>query len=148
MRIKNKLILFQGLLLICFPLVAFAEKSHKHHDHNSNKHHGHQHHASTSEAAIPEAVRTIEMEGKDFEFVPKDITVSPGEKFALKLINTGTQPHMWEIEGRPETHVHAEAGEVTVRVVTAPQRPGIYKTICTEAGHEEAGMIGRLIVRE
>lgn len=114
----------------------------------NNDSHGRHHDHATAPAidSLPEGARTIEVKGRDFAFEPGDIEVAPGEVFALKLVNEGNVVHMWEIEGRPETHVHAEVGQTATGVITAPEEPGVYRTVCTEAGHEEAGMVGRLIV--
>lgn len=114
---------------------------------HSHAHH-HDHPAAPGIEDLPEGARTIEIKGDDFRFEPADITVAPGEIFALKLENVGQVVHMWEIEGRPETHVHAEVGQTAVGVIVAPEEPGEYRTVCTEPGHAEAGMVGRLTVRE
>lgn len=113
---------------------------------HEHAHHHHDHATAPGIDELPDGARTIEIKGDDFRFEPADITVAPGEVFALKLENVGQVVHMWEIEGRPETHVHAEVGQTAVGVIVAPDEPGEYRTVCTEPGHSEDGMVGRLIV--
>lgn len=112
---------------------------------SANGHH-HDHAAAPGPDALLKGARNIEIKGTEFIFEPDTIEVASGEVFALKLVNTGSLVHMWEIEGRPEAHVHAEAGETATGVITAPAEPGEYRTVCTEAGHTEAEMVGKLIV--
>src|SRR5690625_1370506 len=112
---------------------------------NGNAHH-HEQSTAPGVEELPEGARMIEVKAHDFRFDPAEITVAPGEVFALRLENIGQVVHMWEIEGRPETHVHAEVGQTAQGVIIAPDEPGEYRIVCTEAGHTEAGMVGRLIV--
>ncbi|MCC5789934.1 MAG: DUF3347 domain-containing protein [Opitutales bacterium] len=114
---------------------------------SSDAHH-HDHATAPGIEELPEGARTIRIIGKDYAFEPEDIEVYQGEVFALKLVNEGEVVHMWEIEERPETHVHAEVGQSATGVIRAPEEPGIYRTVCTEPGHEELGMTGRLLVKE
>ena len=129
-------------------LVEEKEDADHDHDHHHDHAHDHDHPTAPGIDELPEGARTFEIEAHDMYFEPADIEVAPGEVFALTLINKGAAVHMWEIEGRPETHVHAEVGDTATGVITAPEEPGEYKTVCTEPGHTEAGMTGKLIVRD
>ncbi|MBX3436990.1 MAG: cupredoxin domain-containing protein [Planctomycetaceae bacterium] len=146
--------IFRGAAAILAVMIAGSafevmahDKAHVH-ENGSNTAHRHTHGASPQATGLPKDIRTLEIEGYDFRFEPADLEVVPGEVFRLKLVNKGQLPHMWEIEGRPETHVHAEVGETAVGVITAPDRAGQYRTVCTAEGHTEAGMVGKLVVRE
>lgn len=116
---------------------------------NADDHaHNHGHQTAPGLEALPEGARTFEIEAGEMYFNPTEIEVAPGETFGLKLINNGAIVHVWEIEGRPETHIHAEAGETSTGVITAPEEPGEYAVVCPLPGHTEGGMTGKLIVSE
>ena len=54
---------------------------------------------------------------------------------------------MGHMESEPEVHVAASAGGEST-VVFIPDAPGEYEFYCAVAGHREAGMVGKLIVKE
>jgi uncharacterized cupredoxin-like copper-binding protein len=116
------------------------------------------------------AVETVEIvvEAGDFSFSPAVIEVQTGQAVRLTLNNVGQLEHDWSIDrihvsdvrehsahsaahgddmhGRdPDLHVAAMAGQSGV-VEFTPTEPGEYKIVCNVAGHEEAGMVGTLIV--
>ena len=104
----------------------------------------------------------------DFAYSMPTITVSAGQPVTLTLKNVGLIEHDFVVEtidvttkviqdsGSNAHHAHGEeqnydlhvsagAGETSVLQFTA-QEPGTYKIFCSVEGHEEAGMIGELIV--
>jgi len=54
---------------------------------------------------------------------------------------------MWQLEGKPETHVHTSGGETSSKVVIAPKKAGTYKLVCSTPGHVQLGMVGTLTVK-
>lgn len=108
--------------------------------------------------------KTVTLTMNEFQFQPADITVNVGQPIKLVLKNNGTVLHdfvsmdaMVEVMaeqgamhdmGGMQTAMHAavEAGQQSTLEFKATQ-PGTYTFYCTEAGHKEAGMVGKLIVR-
>lgn len=99
----------------------------------------------------------------EFEFDPPTWEVPAGAEVELTLTNDGSVTHDWVLmpadyepspPAGPQTEAQAlqalddlEAGETGTFTFMAPDEPGEYPVICTEPGHLEAGMQGRLIVR-
>jgi uncharacterized cupredoxin-like copper-binding protein len=104
------------------------------------------HHAATPDTKQPSDARKITVVATDFAFDPATVTAKPGEKLFIELVNQGNAVHMWQLEGKPETHVHTAVGETSAKVVIAPQKVGTYKLVCTTPGHTELGMVGSLKV--
>ena len=122
--------------------------------------------ACASQPSQPATELTIEM--TDFAYTPSSITVTAGRPVTLTLNNTGNIEHDFVVETIDVTaeviqdngsnahhahgaeqnydlHVSARAGETSI-VQLSIAEPGTYKIICSVEGHEEAGMIGELIV--
>jgi plastocyanin len=104
------------------------------------------HHSTTSTPEMPEDARKVTVVTTDYAFDPATITARPGEKLYIELVNEGNAVHMWQLEGKPETHIHTAVGETSTNVVTAPQKTGTYKIVCGTSGHEDLGMVGTLKV--
>lgn len=122
--------------------------------------------ACASQPAQPDSELTVEM--TDFAYSPSSITVPAGQPVTLTLNNAGNIEHDFVIktinvtteviqdngsnahhahgaEQNYDLHVSARAGETSIVQLTIAQ-PGTYKIFCSVEGHEEAGMIGELIV--
>jgi len=104
------------------------------------------HHSASGEMEQPTDARKVSVVATDFRFNPATIVASPGEKLYIELVNRGNAVHMWQLEGKPETHVHTAVGETAANVITAPQEIGSYKIVCGTPGHVEKGMVGTLYV--
>ncbi len=104
----------------------------------------------------------------EFSYNPPAITVSAGLPVELTIKNDGQVEHDFVVEkidvssvsaegagvgenhmagGHSEydLHVSTSAGGTSILKFTANE-PGTYKILCSVEGHEEAGMIGELIV--
>jgi uncharacterized cupredoxin-like copper-binding protein len=110
------------------------------------------------------APRTVTLTLNEFQFQPADITVNVGQPVKLVLKNNGTVLHdfvstdamvevmeehgaMHDMAGMPTAmHAAVEAGQQSTLEFKATQA-GTYTFYCTIAGHKEAGMTGKLIVK-
>jgi uncharacterized cupredoxin-like copper-binding protein len=104
------------------------------------------------------ATANLEVEVRDFEFVPNSYTVPAGAAVNLTLINNGTQKHEWVLFEKDfslgpddsfgeeaEEHIFwegevEEPGTQATFNFTAPDEPGDYQVVCGVPGHYEAGM--------
>lgn len=97
----------------------------------------------------------------DFAFSPAIYTVVGGSEVTLTLTNRAAVVHNWVMllpgsqvtspfdeddEPRVLWRGRVPAGETETFTFTAPGSPGEYPIVCTEPGHYEAGMVGRLTV--
>jgi len=116
-------------------------------------------------AATSTAPKTITLNLTEFQFQPTDITANVGQPIKLVLKNNGTVLHdlvsmdaKVEVKAEhgaehampgmadPALHAAVEAGKQSTLEFTATA-PGTYTFYCTESGHQEAGMTGKLIVK-
>jgi len=67
-----------------------------------------------------------------------------GEVLELVLVNDGQVDHDWVVEGLDGVHAHAGPGQ-TARVRFTAEA-GTYRVLCTESGHDSAGMVGLLVI--
>lgn len=110
------------------------------------------------------APKTVTLTMTEFQFQPAEITANVGQPIKLVLKNNGTVLHdfvstdamvevmeehgaMHDMSGM-QTAMHAaiEAGQQSTLEFKATQA-GTYTFYCTVAGHKEAGMVGKLIVK-
>ena len=115
-------------------------------------------------ASNPTAPKTVTLAMSEFQFQPTEITANVGQPITLVLKNNGTTLHdfvsedamvevmeehgaMHDMAGM-ETAMHAavEAGQEST-LKFEPTQAWTYTFYCTVAGHKEAGMVGKLIVK-
>ena len=104
---------------------------------------------------------TLNVELKEFAFVPNTFTVPAGSKVTLNLNNSGALEHEFVImilgkeatipfsdDDEPNIYWEKELGHGETATVefTAPSEPGEYQVVCGTAGHLEQGMKAALIV--
>ncbi|HSL44094.1 MAG TPA: cupredoxin domain-containing protein [Anaerolineales bacterium] len=122
--------------------------------------------ACAAQPSQPANELTVEM--TDFAYNPSALTIPAGQPVTLMVDNTGNIEHDFVVEkidvtteviqdnssnahhahGEEENydlHVSARPGEASILQLTVTE-PGTYKVFCSVEGHEEAGMIGELIV--
>ena len=87
--------------------------------------------------------RVVRVTGDRFQFSPKNITVTAGEDFTIRL-SSDDIAHDVYVKGVGHI-VHAKAGQ-TARGALRIDEPGTYKFWCTVADHKKAGMTGRITV--
>jgi plastocyanin len=110
----------------------------------------------------PSAPTSINITMEDIKFTPSEWTVAAGKEITVNATNTGHLNHEFVIlkkgeqvsvpfssddESKIYWEVQLEAGANNTAKFTAPAEPGEYQVVCGVAGHVEAGMIGKLIVK-
>jgi plastocyanin len=90
-----------------------------------------------------EGAPEVEVEARDFEFVPNPLELPAGEPVTLTMRVTGGG-HNIRIEGAGYQTPIVEEGDAAVGTVTLPA-PGEYRMVCTVPGHEAAGMVGTVV---
>ncbi len=91
-----------------------------------------------------EEVAELTMEMQDFRFVPDTITVRPGQRVRLTLVNDGYYRHSFVFEAaNVETRLLSPGERITVEF-TAPSEPGEYMFYCRP--HRGLGMVGKVVV--
>src|SRR5688572_14310050 len=107
--------------------------------------------------------QVIEVVAENTRFEPAVINVPAGKEVTLKLKNLDPNEHDLEVRGLTPAKksggghdghgsagfetiaVHARAKK-TASIKFVADRPGTYEVICTIAGHEQSGMVAKLIV--
>lgn len=92
------------------------------------------------------AAETITVEMSEFAFKPADLTAKAGQEVTIELKNVGGVTHNLHI---PDLGVESPqvAGGATETFSFTPDKTGTFKIVCTEPGHEQAGMVGNLTVQ-
>ena len=128
--------------------------------------------ACSSAAPTPIPVVELSLTATDIAYDKNALEVMAGQPVKLTLHNEGALEHdfsimemphtgdivvhdmeaemaghdMGEMEMEPEIHMVAPVGGSNYIEFT-PSTPGEYMFICTTVGHEEAGMVGTLVVK-
>jgi nitrite reductase (NO-forming) len=79
-----------------------------------------------------------------FNFDQPELRARAGETVALRLDNTHTAPHSFDID-ELNIHVPIPAGDSSLALFK-PATPGTYTYYCSVPGHRELGMEGTLVV--
>jgi uncharacterized cupredoxin-like copper-binding protein len=90
------------------------------------------------------APRVINVNGIITGFTPKTINVASGEEVSICLTSPDTD-HDLTI-ATLKFQVVAPTGPAVCKTLTAPAKAGKHKFICSIPGHEQAGMVGSLVV--
>jgi len=86
------------------------------------------------------------VEGTEFAFSPKVLTVSTGQKVRVTFINKGAVSHNFVIDGVVNGPI-ISAGSKTVVEFSAPDKAGAYPMYCSVGSHRSSGMEGQLVVK-
>ena len=105
----------------------------------------------TSNASATSADGRITITATDMRYAPDTITLQAGQKVYLTFRNEGKVLHEIIFVGFKDERgdgvgTKAMPGETNGANFTAPPA-GAYVFLCTVPGHQEAGMVGKLIVR-
>jgi len=110
--------------------------------------------AGKGSSSNPSAVRSkdgepIEIELVDTDFQPSTIMVKAGSQVTLTLVNDGTVKHNLTIkDAEMDVSQDVAVGKTETLTFTAPANPGQHRIVCDQPGHEQAGMVGTLVVEE
>ena len=111
-----------------------------------------------------DAMESLTVEMSDFSFTPEKLTFQVGKPYKLSVVNVGAEKHYFTAEGFYVSAAFRKAqdnsGEIKAPYFKAveifpgeqadlyliPTKVGAYDSLCTIAGHEEAGMFGTIVV--
>ncbi len=82
----------------------------------------------------------------EFKYDPNTINAAPGQTINITLKNVGSVDHTF-VFAPANFKMTVSAGKSDTKSFTAPTAPGTYDFLCDIAGHKEAGMTGKLIVK-
>ena len=88
--------------------------------------------------------RTFDLTGKDFRFTPDTLRVNDGDTVRINFSNPDVVPHLIDLPAFNQHIALIPGGEFTLEFVV--NRAGSFPFVCSVPGHEEAGMVGSLIV--
>ena len=99
-------------------------------------------------SAVPQPPGSTKVSLSDFAFSPNSLAGKPGEN-VFYLVNVGKQSHDMAVVAADGKQVAksdlVSPGDATVFKVNLGA-PGAYRIICTQPGHEDAGMKGALTI--
>ena len=111
-----------------------------------------------------DSMLTVTVGMSDFIFTPESLTLEAGQPYKLELVNVGATKHYFTAEGFYQSVAFRKAqtseGEFKapyfkaievfpgdqVDLYFVPLIKGVFGSLCTIDGHEEAGMLGTIIV--
>jgi Cu+-exporting ATPase len=102
--------------------------------------------AVAADRAIDAGAITIDVGARDLRFQPATIEIPAGRFAIVRFRNDDAVFHDWTVEGLANIDANARPGQ-TQRIRFRVDQPGEWTVVCTVAGHAEAGMTGRLVVR-
>jgi FtsP/CotA-like multicopper oxidase with cupredoxin domain len=88
-------------------------------------------------------VSNVSVSLTEFKITPAEITVPAGD-VSITVTNDGTVAHNFALPDLGVTTADILPGQSETLELTVEE--GTYKTVCTIAGHEAAGMVGTLVV--
>lgn len=83
---------------------------------------------------------------QEMGFSQNEIEVSAGQPVTLLLNNKDGYAHAFDLD-EFDIHLHLAANE-TVEVTFTPMQTGTFTFYCGSPGHEAAGMVGSITVRQ
>lgn len=86
---------------------------------------------------------TVSAKKGGFAFDPASLTIKANTPTTITLKNPDAVRHDWVIADK-NIKIVADPGKEGTGSVNLPA--GTYKVVCTEPGHEAAGMVGQLVV--
>ena len=93
--------------------------------------------------SVPQT-RSFDMIGEDFRFSPDTLRVNEGDTVKINFSNPDVVPHLIDLPAFNQHIALAPGGEFTLEFVV--DKTGSFRFVCSVPGHEEAGMVGSVIV--
>ncbi len=98
-----------------------------------------------ADRAIDASAQRVEIVARNVAFEPREIRIEAGRWTVVEFTNADGTFHDWMVDGLANVDAGARPGQTTaLRFVI--DAPGTYRFLCTVPGHEEAGMVGTLVV--
>ena len=88
----------------------------------------------------------VTLTATEFKYDPNTINAAPGQTINITLKNTGSVDHTF-VFTPANFKMTVSPGKSDTKTFTAPTAPGSYDFLCDVAGHKEAGMTGKLVVK-
>ena len=88
---------------------------------------------------------TVKLTLSEFKYSTPTVEILADQKITLELKNAGTVEHDFTIDAIGLKVLAGPAKTVTRTV--GPLKAGTYDVYCSIAGHKEAGMVGKLVVK-
>jgi uncharacterized cupredoxin-like copper-binding protein len=98
----------------------------------------------TKESAAPSTGSAIDMSAVDISFSPKDLTIPANTDVSVTVTNNGVLQHNFVLDEAGVDSGLLNGGESATVIISLPA--GTYQFYCSVPGHQEAGMVGTLIV--
>lgn len=89
---------------------------------------------------------SVTITATEFKYDPNVINATPGQTINVTLKNVGSVDHTF-VFAPANFKMTVSPGKSDTKSFTAPSAPGTYDFVCDVAGHKEAGMDGKLIVK-
>jgi uncharacterized cupredoxin-like copper-binding protein len=103
--------------------------------------------APAAGAALPAEQITV-TGTDDFRFNPSTITVKAGQPLEVTFQNGGEILHDFTVqEGQTKPTVITEEGGKSGTATVTYAKPGTYKFLCSQPGHDQLGMHGTITVQ-
>lgn len=87
------------------------------------------------------------LDGFEFGFDQKTITVKKGDIVSLTLTNSGKMPHDWVVDELDVRTKQIKNGE-TDSITFVADKTGTFEYYCSVGQHRANGMVGKLVVEE
>ena len=98
---------------------------------------------AAGDAVEGEGEETVVIEAVDIDWNPNEVTIPANTNVTIEVPNNGFAYHTFVL---PDYDIKLEMNGGETQSVTVNLPPGEYTFICDVPGHEEAGMVGVLIV--
>lgn len=90
-------------------------------------------------------IQEIQVEGNEYSFTPKSLTLAKGDKVMLTFNNTGRLPHNFTIDELGVATKTISGGE-TDSIEFTVTKSGTFESYCGVGGHRSLGMEGEVKV--
>lgn len=97
-------------------------------------------------SGISRKAREVRIIAIEMKFTPQTIQAKPGETINFVIDNQGAELHEFVSDEIKFHEVEVEPGEVKSVEVAMPTEPGEYPFYCEAKGHQEAGMVGKIVI--
>ena len=91
--------------------------------------------------------RKVFVEAKEFKFAPISLNLKKGERVVLTFKNNGKLPHTFSV---PDLNIETGiimSGKNRTIAFEVPSTAGSFRAVCKIPGHDQAGMIGKVIIK-